>query len=80
VQYSAICHNAAKDGRKLNKYIQHAVGSVEVPLSASRLEVKFTDLAEGILPPAQIRQLLDTCWNIEKLPSAAAIAKNAVRV
>ncbi len=66
-----------KDGRKLNKFIQHAVGSVEVPMSDQALETKFSDLAEGILPPAQVRRLMDACWNIEKLPSAAAVAQAA---
>jgi 2-methylcitrate dehydratase PrpD len=68
-----------KDGRKLNRFIQHAVGSVEVPMTDQALETKFSDLAEGILPQAQIRKLMDTCWNVEKLPNAAAIAKAAVR-
>jgi 2-methylcitrate dehydratase PrpD len=67
-----------KDGRKLHKYIQHAVGSVEVPMTDSALEAKFSDLAEGILPAPQIRRLLDACWGVEKLPSAAAIAQAAV--
>ena len=68
-----------KDGRKLNKYIQHAVGSAEVPMSDQALEAKFSDLAEGILSAAQTRKLMDTCWNVEQLPDAAAIAKAAVR-
>jgi 2-methylcitrate dehydratase PrpD len=68
-----------KDGRRLNKRIEHAVGSTEVPMSDSALEAKFSDLAEGILPKAQVRRLMDACWNVEKLPSAAAIAKAGVR-
>jgi len=67
-----------KDGRKLHKYIQHAVGSLEVPMTDGALEAKFSDLAEGILPAPQIRRLLDACWGVEKLPSAAAIAQAAV--
>ncbi len=66
-----------KDGRKLHKYIEHAVGSLEVPMTDSALEVKFSDLAEGILPAPQIRRLMDACWGVEKLPSAAAIAQAA---
>jgi 2-methylcitrate dehydratase PrpD len=66
-----------KDGRKLNKFIQHAVGSIEVPMSDDALEAKVTDLAEGILPATQIRKLMDVCWNVEKLPSAAIIAQAA---
>jgi 2-methylcitrate dehydratase PrpD len=68
-----------KDGRKLHKHIEHAIGSVEIPMSDSALEAKFTELAEAILPRPQVRQLLDACWNIEKLSDAAAVAKAAVR-
>ena len=67
-----------KDGRKLHKYIEHAIGSIEVPMTDSALETKFSDLAEGILPASQIRRLLDVCRGVEKLPNAAAIAQAAV--
>ena len=67
-----------KDGRRLHKFIQHAIGSVEVPMSDAALEAKFSDLAEGILPKDQTRKLMDACWNLEKLPSAAEVAKAAV--
>ena len=69
-----------KDGRRLHKFIEHAVGSLEVPMSDAALEAKFSDLAEGILPKAQTRKLMDDCWNLENLPSAAAVAKAAVIV
>jgi len=68
-----------KDGRKLSKRIEHAVGSSEVPMSDSSLEAKFADLADGILPKPQIARLMEACWNVEKLPSAAAVAKAAVQ-
>src|ERR1700761_9114666 len=42
-----------KDGRKLHKFIEHAIGSTEVPMSDQQLEKKFSDLAEGILPGDQ---------------------------
>jgi 2-methylcitrate dehydratase PrpD len=67
-----------KDGRTLHNYIEHAIGSLEVPMSDQQLEAKFTDLAKGILPDAQVRKLIDTCWSVEKLDSAAQIAKAAV--
>jgi 2-methylcitrate dehydratase PrpD len=66
------------DGRKLNKVIEHAIGSVEKPMTDSMLEAKFTDLADGILPKPQIRRLMDACWNIEKVSNAAAVAQAAV--
>lgn len=67
-----------KDGRVLHKFIEHAIGSLEVPMSDQQLEAKFTDLAKGILPDAQVRKLMETCWSVEKLGSAADIAKAAV--
>jgi 2-methylcitrate dehydratase PrpD len=66
------------NGRRLHKFIQQAVGSVEVPMSDAALEAKFSDLTEGILPKEQLRKLIDACWNLEKLPSAAEVAKASV--
>jgi 2-methylcitrate dehydratase PrpD len=68
-----------KDGRTLHKFIEHAVGSAEVPMTDQQLEAKFLDLADAVLPAAQARKLMDTCWNVEQLPGAAAIAKAGVR-
>ncbi len=69
---------ALKDGRQLHRYIEHAVGSLEVPMTDRQLEAKFSDLADGILPPATIRRVMDACWSVENLPSAAEIAKMSV--
>ena len=38
-----------KDGRRLEKYIEHVVGSVERPMSDADLDAKFLDLADGVL-------------------------------
>jgi 2-methylcitrate dehydratase PrpD len=65
------------DGRRLHKYIEHATGSLEVPMSDQALERKFADLADGILPAAQARRVMDLCWNLESLKDAAEIAKTA---
>lgn len=67
-----------KNGRRLRQHIEHAVGSVEAPMSDAALEAKFSDLAGGILPPAQVRRLMDACWTVEGLPDAAAVARAAV--
>ena len=67
-----------KDGRKVHRYIEHAIGSVEVPMTDKQLETKFSDLAEGIIPAATIRRIMDACWNVESLPNAADIAKMSV--
>lgn len=66
-----------KDGRELHKYIEHAIGSLEVPMSDEQLEAKFTDLAKGVLPDEQARRLIDQCWKVEQLDSVATITQTA---
>jgi 2-methylcitrate dehydratase PrpD len=66
-----------KDGRRLEKSIDKAIGSLENPLTDAAIEAKFLDLSNGILPPAQARKMIDLCWNAEKLASAGDIAKAA---
>ena len=67
-----------KDGRKLHKYIEHAIGSREAPMTDANLETKFVGLAEGIHATQQIHELIDLCLGVEKLPNVAAIAKAAI--
>jgi 2-methylcitrate dehydratase PrpD len=66
-----------KDGRRLEKYIEHVVGSVERPMSDSDLESKFRGLAEGVLPDSQTRTLIARCWEVEALRAAADLATAA---
>ncbi len=66
-----------KDGRKLEKYIDNVIGSVKNPMSDAALEAKFADLAQGVIPAAQARKVMDLCWGVEKLANAADVAKAA---
>jgi 2-methylcitrate dehydratase PrpD len=68
-----------KDGRRLHRYIEHAVGSLDAPMSDRALEVKFADLADGILPAPVIRSAMELCWNVETLANAADIARICVK-
>jgi 2-methylcitrate dehydratase PrpD len=66
-----------KDGRKLEKYIEHAVGSVNNPMSDKDLEAKFAGQADGILPSDQAMRVMELCWEIERLRSAGTVAEAA---
>jgi 2-methylcitrate dehydratase PrpD len=66
-----------KDGRKLEKYIEHAVGSVNNPMSDKDLEAKFVGQADGILPSDQAMRVMELCWEIESLRNAGAVAEAA---
>ena len=66
-----------KDGRRLEHYVEHVVGSVERPMSDADLDRKFLDLADGVLPAPQVRQLLDLCRTVDRLPRAGELARAA---
>jgi 2-methylcitrate dehydratase PrpD len=66
-----------KDGRLLETFVEHATGSAGNPMTDAALEAKFRDLADGVLPRAQAGRLMEACWNVESLASAAEIAKAA---
>jgi MmgE/PrpD C-terminal domain len=66
-----------KDGPRLEKFVEHAVGSLERPMTDADLEEKCLGLADGVLPLAQTRTLIDPCWKIDGLPNAAQIAEAA---
>jgi 2-methylcitrate dehydratase PrpD len=67
-----------KDGRRLEKFVEHAVGSVEHPMSDSDLEAKFSRLAEGVVPQNRIGRLIDLCWKVEALKDAAELPRAGV--
>jgi 2-methylcitrate dehydratase PrpD len=67
------------DGRVLRKRIEHAIGSLEKPMSDADLERKFTDLADGILPPSQTAKVMELCWKVESHSDAGEIARMGSR-
>lgn len=64
-------------GRRIDVHIDHALGSLDNPMSDRDLESKFRHLAGDTLPRARAEQLLETCWAVARLPDAAEIARLA---
>ncbi len=48
------------DGRTIHRHIDHAIGSVEKPMTDAQLDAKFKDLADGILPARR----RTACWPV----------------
>lgn len=65
------------DGRVLEQFVEHAVGSVENPMTDCQLEEKFRDLVVGIIPADRVSQLIDLCWHVDTLQDAGDIARAA---
>jgi 2-methylcitrate dehydratase PrpD len=66
------------DGTVLDKHIEHAIGSIERPLTKGHLEQKFADQAQTALPMSQIEDVMARCWEIESLDDVSAIAEATV--
>jgi 2-methylcitrate dehydratase PrpD len=63
------------DGRTFEKRIEHAIGSLERPMSDRDLEAKFRTLSEGILSPSERDRLIGLCWGMESLEDIADVAR-----
>lgn len=66
-----------KGGRRVEKFIEHAVGSVERPLSDRDLDAKVRDLCDGVLSAARTQRLIDLCRTIDRQSSARVVAEAA---
>ncbi|MGZ8153699.1 MAG: MmgE/PrpD family protein [Burkholderiales bacterium] len=67
-----------KGGKTVDVFVEHAIGSLERPMSDADLESKFLGLAGGVLPDSQVKRLLGLCWDIGKLEHAADVARASV--
>jgi 2-methylcitrate dehydratase PrpD len=65
------------DGRVLERYVEHAIGSLARPMTDADLDAKFHGLADPILGRAQAQAVLARCWDIERLDNAALLAQAA---
>jgi 2-methylcitrate dehydratase PrpD len=52
------------DGRVVKKHIEHAIGSIERPLSDPALNEKFSHLCQPVIGDAQTAKLSQASWNI----------------
>ncbi len=68
------------DGRVLKKHVEHAIGSLERPMTRDDLVAKFDGLVRDVLPAAQGDELREMCWKLESLEDAGALARKAAAV
>jgi 2-methylcitrate dehydratase PrpD len=69
-----------RDGKVLEKHVEHALGSIARPLSDGDLEAKFGSLVEGILPASQAQRLIELCWKVGELEDAGTVPRGAAKV
>lgn len=67
------------DGRIVTAHTDHAIGSLDRPMSDRALDAKLASLAEDVLTEAQIRNLLMQLWSLDRLDDASGLARAAAR-
>jgi 2-methylcitrate dehydratase PrpD len=55
-----------KDGRAVDVHVEHAIGSLQRPMTDAMLERKFHDLADPILGAERSNQIIQACWTLGK--------------
>jgi 2-methylcitrate dehydratase PrpD len=53
-----------KDGRRVEVNVEHAIGSLQKPLSDAQLEAKFRSLVEPVLGQARAGDITRECWKL----------------
>ena len=66
------------DGRRVHVFVQHAIGSIENPMTDALLEAKFHGLVDPVLGAAPAGRLIDACWALGDAPDVLALVKLAV--
>ena len=52
------------DGQREHVFVEHAIGSLQRPMSDDELERKFHGLSDEILGDDKTNQLLAACWGL----------------
>ncbi|MDB5867606.1 MAG: MmgE/PrpD family protein [Betaproteobacteria bacterium] len=66
-----------RNGSTLEKYLPHATGSLERPMSDEALGLKFRSLAEWGWPQCDTRAFIELAWSLDELTDAGAFARAA---
>ena len=66
------------DGRRVHIFVEHAIGSLQKPMSDAQLEAKFHGLADPVLGSPATAQLIAACWQAGSAPDVRALAELAV--
>ena len=66
-----------KDGKQTHLRVDHAIGSLERPLSDADLEAKFHSLADPVIGAEKAGELIRQCWGLSKAKDLKALVEAA---
>lgn len=68
------------NGTVVDKHVEHAIGSIERPMTTASLQQKFRGQASVALPAQQIEDVMALCWEIESVDSVYDLSRSTVPV
>ncbi len=68
-----------KDGTTVHVRVDHAIGSLQRPMSDTDLEAKFSAMSDPILGKDKTRKLLDICWDLAGAADVRALVAQATQ-
>ena len=76
----AVVTIVLRDGRTLTKRVEHAIGSLDHPMTDVDLERKLHGLCDEILGAQRADELVAACWDLDESPNAGDLARRTVPV
>ena len=77
LEASADVTAVLKDGRRVHVFVEHAIGSLQNPMTDDNLEGKFHGLSDAVLGASKSNELIRACWDINNATSVRAIVSLA---
>jgi 2-methylcitrate dehydratase PrpD len=62
-----------KDGQRIDVHVEHAIGSLQRPLTDAQLEAKFRSLVEPVLGGTRAGEITQQCWKLATLSDVTAL-------
>lgn len=66
-----------RDGRRVHVRVDHAIGSLQRPMTDGDLEAKFKELAAAVIGAQRSGQLIASCWQLSQLADVRGLAQSA---
>ena len=66
-----------KDGRRVLVFVEHAIGSLERPMSDRDLEAKFHSMADEVIGKARTDALIEACWTLGGAKDVRTVVERA---
>ncbi|MBO1112327.1 MmgE/PrpD family protein [Bordetella petrii] len=74
---SVIAEATLTDGRTVRVHVEHAIGSLQRPMTDADLEAKFRGMADAILGAGQASELIAACWKLAQAADAGQLVRLA---